>query len=125
MIVGALANLRAEVATALEVDPDVPVFSGPVDAISVPCILVGWADPFLARMTACTYNAAPLVTIVGARIDPDPGIGQIETILEAAIPALAAAGFPAVAVSGPVPYEHGGITYQSARVTLAAPVAME
>jgi hypothetical protein len=125
---GALTDLRASVAAALAglapADDDWPVHAGPVDSLDPPCYMVGWSDPWLQRQTVCTFAAQPLVTVVGARIDPEPGVGQLEQMVDAALPALLAAGYSIVSVSGPVPLEVAGLTYQSARLTVARPVAI-
>lgn len=121
----ALGDLRAQVAGALApLSEDWQVHAGPVDAIEPPAFIVVWADPMLTPATACNYAARLQIICAAARMDPLPGYEQIEAMLEAALPALAAAGLPIVQAGGSFPYEHGGLQYQAVRITLAHPVTL-
>jgi hypothetical protein len=125
--VGALADLRALVATALTglapAGDDWPVHDGPVDAVSPPCFVLVWPEPWLVPATACWYTATLDVIAIAARIDPAPGYGELEALLEAAVPAITGTGVPIVNVGGAAPLEVGGLTYLSSRVHLASPVS--
>jgi hypothetical protein len=118
--VAALDELRAHVTAALTglapAGDDWPAFDAPVDAVSPPCFVLVWPDPWLVPRTVCAYIAALDVLCIAARIDPAPGYGQLEALIGAALPALGAAGITVAGVGGAGPLEVAGLTYQSARV---------
>jgi hypothetical protein len=122
-----LGELRAQVAAALTaaVDVDTAVHDGPVDSVTPPALVLGWADTWLTPLTACHYSARLEVLAVGARIDPLPGYDQLETLVAAALPALDQLGAMAPEVSAPGPLEIGGLTYLTARITLTHPITLE
>ena len=129
MTVGAFADLRARVVVALTglapADEDWPVHDAPVDAVSPPCFVLVWPEPWLVPRTVCAYVATLEVVCVAARIDPAPGYVELEAMVEAALPALQRAGLPvapAAAVGGAGPLEVGGLTYLSARIRVTQPV---
>lgn len=123
---GAFADFRARVVAALEglapVDDDWPVHDAPVDAVSPPCFVLVWPDPWLVPRTVCAYVATLEVVCVAARLDPAPGYVELEALVAAAIPALQRAGLPLVSTGGALPLEVGGLTYQSARIRITQPV---
>lgn len=124
---GAFADLRARVVAALvdlAPDPDDawPVHEAPVDAVSPPCFVVVWPDPWLIPRAVCSYVATLEVVCVAARIDPAPGYVELEAMVEAAVPALQRALLPIVNTGGALPLEVGGLTYQAARIRIAQPV---
>lgn len=125
---GALADLRALVATALEglapAGDDWPVHDGPVDAISPPCFVLVWPEPWLIPATFCVETANLDVIVVAARIDPAPGYVELESLLEAAVPALRAAGVSYTSAGAAGPLEVSGLTYLSSRLHVAHPVTL-
>lgn len=118
-------EVRAHVAARLaEIDPDVPVHDGPVDSLAPPCFMLVWgADPWLVPSTMCTYMAALHVVCVGARVEPLPGYQQIEQLVMGALAVLEDGGI--VDVARPSAYEHGGLQYQAARITVRYPITTE
>lgn len=116
----AFADFRALVAGALTdlapVDDNWPVHDAPADAVTPPCFVLVWPDPWLTPLTVCSYVANLDVICVAARIDPAPGYLELEALITAAIPALRAARVPFVGTGGAQPFEVAGLTYQSARV---------
>ena len=63
-------------------------------------------------------TAALEVIVVAGRIDADAAVEQVETIVDAAIPALLAAGYRHQGVTPPAPLDIGGITYLTARIRI-------
>lgn len=121
----ALGDLRARVASVLApLDEDWQVNAGPVDAIVPPAFIIVFADPLLTPVAACSFTARLAVICAAARIEPTPGYEQLEAMLDAALPALTGAGLPIVQVGAAFPYEHGGLSYQAARITLAQPLQL-
>jgi hypothetical protein len=121
--VSAFADFRAEVVAALALlDEDWAVHGAPVDAVTPPCFVIVWPEPWLTPQSVCSYRAQLQVICVAVRIDPAPGYEQLEAMIEAAVPALQSARLPVVTVGAVVPFEVGGLQYQSARVTVTRPV---
>jgi hypothetical protein len=122
----ALGDMRTRTAGALAglapADDDWPVHEGPVDVVTPPCYVLVWADPWVTLVSACGYIAALDVIVVAARVDPTPGYEQAEALTAAAIPALRAAGLTFAGVTGPIPLDVAGLTYQSARIRITEPV---
>lgn len=119
----ATGDLRARVAAALEpLSDDWPVHSAPVDAITPPCFVLTWPDPWLVPLAVCSFSARLQVICAAARIDPEPGYEQLEAMLELALPALRAARLPLEQVGGVAPFEVGGLQYQAARLIVLQPL---
>jgi len=123
---GALGDLRASVAGMLGQIAEVvagawTVHPNVVDAISPPAFMLVWADPWLARTAVCTYDARLSLLAVSARIEPDPGIEILESMVEAALGAITD---PAVEVLAPFGFELGGLRYQAARITVHRPITL-
>lgn len=128
----AFGDVRLRVAAALAglapAGDDWPVHDAPVDAVTPPCYLLVWPERpavWLVPATFCRFVTELQVVCIAARIDPAPGYLELEQLVEAALPALSAAGFgfrPDRAVDGPGPLEIGGLTYQSARIFVSQSV---
>lgn len=122
---GALADYRGAVATVLDaLDPSWSVHPAPVDSLEPPAFVLVWADPWLTRSTFCVHGARLDVVCVAARVDPEPGIETLETMVERAVVALNAAQIPDVNVAAPTRFEIGGLVYLSARLTVSSPVTI-
>lgn len=122
---GALADLRARIVAALDgLDPDWNVHGGPVDALTPPAYMVVPVEPWLTRLAICSHEARLWLVIVAGRIEPDPGIETIESMIERGVAALDAARIPIAQVGAPGRFEIGGIAYLAARATIAAPVTI-
>ena len=122
---GTLADLRARVADALvDLDPDWSVSSAPVDAVTPPAFVLVWADPWATRSSSCHYGTRLDVVAIAARINPEPGIETLETMVERAVPALDAARAPVVEIVAPGPFDIGGVAYLAARLTITSPVTL-
>lgn len=122
-----LLDVRAKLAAALapvdDGDPDVHVDY--VDAIHPPCLLVTWADPWLELDTACFYDARPQVIAVAGRLEPGPGVADLERMVALIATRLrgAADHWPMTFVAAPRVFEIGGISYIGARVELSVKVS--
>jgi hypothetical protein len=123
----ALGDLRDRVAGILDgIVEDGAVHAGPVDSVTPPAYMLVWGGgSWLTRITMCAHTARLQVICVAARIDPEPGYEQLEELTVAAILALEAAKVPVETVDAPLPMELGGLTYQTARITLTQPVTLE
>jgi hypothetical protein len=123
---GALADLRGRVAGVLAPGPgdDWTVHSLPVDSLQPPAFLLVWSDLWLAPATHCTYTARLDVVAVSNRVDVEPGVETLESLVEQAFTRLAAGGLPAVQASRPGPYTVAGLTFLSSRLTLNHPVQL-
>ena len=123
----ALGDLRERVAGILTdaSTEDVAVHAGPVDSVTPPGYMLVWSGPWLTRLSMCAHTARLQVICVAARIDPLPGYEQLEALTVAAIGALEAAKVPVSDVDAPSPMDFGGLTYQTARITLTQPIILE
>lgn len=124
---GALADYRTAIAGALaDLDPEYNVHPAPVDALEPPAFLLQWTptEDALTRSTSCVYGARLDVVCVSARLDPEPGIETLETMIERALAALDAASFPAVRVGPFGPFDIGGVQYQASRIAVTSPVTI-
>lgn len=118
---GALADLRSEVADALGracAGTSWSVYALPIESPSPPCYLLLWADPWLEPRTHCTFAAQLSIRVIGPRIEPDTGLEMLERMVEAAAPELENAKHPIRSVSAPGPYTINNVAYQSAVITL-------
>jgi hypothetical protein len=125
---GAFADVRTFVANALQTvidaNPEWSLCPLPVDALTPPAYVLTWADPWVPRaLTHCAYAAQLGIRCVSARIDPDPGIELLETMVELALDALTTAGLPATYVSTPAPLELGGLNYQAAQILIVTTIS--
>lgn len=121
----AAGDVRAKVAAALAGDPDIAVFDGYVDALAPPAYIVASADPWYLPATPCVYTLRLSVICVACRLDPAPGLDDLERLVERALVQLAAArGVPVVQVGTAAPFDVGGLQYLAARLTVAAPVTI-
>jgi hypothetical protein len=119
------AEFRAAVAAVLApLSTDWATHPGPVDAITPPAFICTWADPWLIPIAVCAYEARLAVICAAARLDPEPGYEQLEQMVAAALPALAASTIPFVQVAGVAPFECGGLQYQAARLICRSPVTL-
>ncbi len=119
------SRISARVSDALVgLDPDWSVLSAPVDACTPPAFVLVWADPWLTRSTGCTYGARLDVVAVAARLNPEPGIETLETMIERATGALDLARAPIVDVSVPGPFDIGKVPYLSARLHVTSSLTL-
>lgn len=119
---GVLADLRGRVVDVLSaLDPDWSVHPTAVDAVSPPAFVLGWSDPWTEPSTFRVESARLEILLVAGRIDPDPGIETLETMVERSTSALGVAGFRLV-TAAPGPIEIGGLRYLAARQTITYPV---
>jgi hypothetical protein len=123
---GALADLRARVAAALAPqDGDGwDVHDTAVDAIVPPAFMLLWSEPWLVPATHCSWTARLDVVAISNRFDVGSGVENLETLVEVGLKRLAAAGLPSVSAGFPGRWDHGGITYLAARLTLNHPVTL-
>jgi len=122
---GALADLRGKAADALTPGDgdDWDVHPLPVDAIVPPAFMLIWSDPWLTPATHCQWSARLDVICVSNRVDVEPGVEILETLVETAIARLAGAGLPAITAGRPANFEVGGLLYLASRLTLSQPVS--
>ena len=116
-----LSIVREELATL--VGGALPVSVGIVDhlpdSVAPPCVLIGWADPWIAPSTFCAYQASMEVIIVAQRIEPGGKLETLEEIVSAILPAVKKAqAFQVTDVSAPFPMQIAGVDYLSASINI-------
>ncbi len=121
-----LGDLRARVAGVLvTLDDDWMVLDTPTDAVAPPCFMLDWGpDPGGLRRAFCAYDAQLEVLVIPGRLTTEGAYPLFESMLEAALAALEAAGLPASQWLGPGPLEIAQITYLCCRLQLRQPVPM-
>jgi hypothetical protein len=120
------ARAAAALAPATDQDPDVHV--DVVDAVTPPCLLLVWDDPWLVPATVAGmnghYDAQFVVLCIAARLEPGPGVETLEQLVGYTIGRLAAdtATWPQATSQAPRVFEIGGVPYLGARLIYRVPV---
>ena len=123
-----MSEVRAWAAAALA--PTLPtdpyVFANIVDAIEPPALILGWDDPWLEYKTSCLFDAQFAVICIAGRVEPDPGVEMLETLVTYTITRLKADSYPWPMASSQAPrkFDFANITYLGARVTYRVPVTV-
>jgi hypothetical protein len=130
MPVLALTEVRARAAVALapasESDPAVHV--DVVDSVSPPALLLVWDDPWLVPATVAGmnghYDAQFVVLCVAARLEPGPGVQELEQLVEYTIGRLQADPYawPQASSQAPRVFPIGGVQYLGARLIYRVPI---
>lgn len=78
-----LTDVRAAAAAALApvLDSDPSVHPGYVDSVDPPALILAYEDPWLTPMTACLIDCRLEVICIGGRVEPEPGIEQLEQLV--------------------------------------------
>lgn len=117
-----LLDARAKAAAALAGTGDSdPAILGVEDALSPPCVVVSWTDPWLERMGQCLYSASLELRAVAARAPtPDSGVSELEEVVSYALVHLEADAepWPVEVVTAPRAFEAGGVPLLDARITV-------
>lgn len=124
---GALAELRSRVAAVLQPVPGEfwEVHALPVDSLMPPAYMLSWSDPWIEPSTHCFWSARLDVVTIANRIDVEPGMELLETLVETGLERLAAAGLPAIRAVRHSRFELGGITYLATRLIITHPVSFQ
>lgn len=124
---GALAELRSRVAAVLAPVPGEfwEVHDSPVDSLVPPAYLLSWSDRWLSPSTHCFWSARLDVVTIANRIDVEPGMELLETLVETGLDRLSAAGLPAINALRPSRFELGGVTYLATRLIITHPVSFQ
>ena len=124
-ITGAREAAAAALAPVTDTDPD--VLTNLVDTLDPPAIMVGWAEPWLEPSGTCRYVARLQLLCVAARLEPGPGIADLETLVAYVIARMAADpyswGLPDV--SAPAPWSIGNLDYLAAALVYGVHVTTE
>lgn len=123
---GALAELRDRTVAALApLDGDEwDVCPSAVDQITPPAFMLIWSEPWITPATHCVWTARLDVVAISNRYDPSAGIENLETLVEAGLKRLAAAGLPSVSAGRAGRWSHSGVTYLASRLTLNHPITL-
>jgi hypothetical protein len=115
-----LTELRNAVGDALlDLDPDWFVLYEPVDAVQPPCFMLQWGpDPWGVESTMCTDLVALEVIVVAGRLTTEATYEILETMVDTALDALAAARLRPARYLRPAPLEIGQVTYLTARLQI-------
>lgn len=125
-----MAGVRAKAAAALAPTPDddLSVFDNVVDALVPPALVLTWDDPWLTPkvVASCIWDARFSVIAVAGRVEPDPGIATLETLIEYVVTRLRADDYtwPVATVQEPREFRLSGIAYLGARLTYAIQVSV-
>lgn len=129
-----LADLRSRAAAVLaptsDAEPD--VIDGPVDAVYPPVLMLVWGDPWIdvgpggPVMGPCLWTAHLQILCIGSRVEPGPGIEQLESLVAHVIGRFKADAYtwPPATVGGPRQYAISGTDYLGARVNYDVPVTL-
>jgi hypothetical protein len=129
-----LTGLRPAAADVLApvADGDPYVFTDVVDSLTPPALMLGWDDPWieagvgLATMGPCLYTARLQVTCVAGRLEPGPGIDELDRLVSLVLDRMRqdAYRWPLDRVSAPLQRDLSGVTYLVADVVYAVPTAI-
>lgn len=120
-----LSNVRADAAAiaSAALPDDVGVVDHLPDSVSPPCVLVAWADPWLAPESFCAYTASMELLIVAQRLEPGGKVETLEDIAGALIDAFKGSDTWTVQdLTSPYPLQIAGVDYLAASVNLKATV---
>jgi hypothetical protein len=124
MTAAPFADLRAHVAAALSAfDEEVAVLEAPVDAVEPPAFMLTWSQPWIQPSTPCVWTTRLDVLAIAGRIDPDPGVAELERLVAGAISYVR--DVPIVQVTAPGGLEIGGVMYLVARITMQSSLLVE
>lgn len=116
-----LTIARTDLATALEalLAVNVSIVDHLPDSITPPCVLVAWADPWLAPATLCQYVAAMELMVIAQRIEPGGKLETLEEIVGTIVPYVKKMpGYQVVDATAPYPLQIAGVDYLAASVNL-------
>jgi len=100
------------------------VHPAPPDLVDPPAYVCDWADPMDVNQSMCTDVAELFVVVVGARFaDAAANYPTVEAMVDAARPALTAAGFRPWQILRPVRFPMGQLEYLAARMQIRQPIA--
>jgi hypothetical protein len=88
------------------------------DSVAPPCILIGWAEPWLKVTTSCFFETAIEVLCVAQRIEPGGKLETLEQMVSTLLPALKRTAFNYIDVTSPYPLEINGVTYLAASINI-------
>ena len=115
-----LTDVRAAAAAALEpvLDSDPAVFPGYVDAVDPPALIIGYEDPWLQPMTACLIECRLEVLCISGRVEPEPGLDQLEELITYTLTRLAqdTRSWALQSAQAPRVFTIGGVPLLGARV---------
>jgi hypothetical protein len=121
------ADLRNTVARVLAgINDDWPVAFKPSDAVSDPGYMVQWGGggrDWRTKRTVAADDAALEVVVIAGRTDTGAAHDLLEELVDNAIPALHAAGYPHESVTAPAQLDIGGVAYLVARILVSYPLA--
>jgi hypothetical protein len=126
-MLGARTSAAAALAPVLDDDPDVyPAF---VDALTPPAIWLQWEAPWVMQrpgptLGACTWQAQLTVVLWVHRVEPEPGVDQLETMFDHVTDRFRQAGltWPLIASRPPGKSELGGLPLLVATLTYQVPI---
>ena len=123
-----MLDARAKLAAVLT-NGSVPVYTALPDAVSPPCVALGWRIPMIDWATQQTRASAfgvLGVTLIGGRLEAEEGIAAIEQMYDSAQRAMRAdgEGWSVGADSGVISEEIGGVSYLLCRLEVRVPLAI-
>ena len=124
-----ITNAREAAAQALApVDPADPlvVLDNVVDTLDPPAIMLVWDDPWLEPQGTCRWWARLGVLCVASRIEPAPGVADLEQLVSYAIARLQADGYGwgVPTATAPRRWTIARVDYLAALVTYRLPVTL-
>jgi hypothetical protein len=132
-----LTEIRTAAFAALEPqsEGDPAVLVDVVDALTPPAIMLLWDDPWLQPggsagpvMGPCLWSARLLVLCVAGRLEPGPGVAELERLISYVVTRLRddlAYTWPVASALAPRVFDIGGVPYLGARVTYSVPASIE
>jgi hypothetical protein len=118
-ITPARTKLAAELHTILS--NDVGVIDHLPDSIAPPCVLIGWAEPWIKATTWCDYQATMEILVVAQRLEPGGKLELLEEIVAEILPALKGlTDYQVVDCTAPYPIQIGGVDYLAATINITS-----
>lgn len=123
-----LVDVRDKLAALLapETDDDPNILVSLVDALTPPCLMLGWAEPWLedieaATMGQCVLTGHVTITAVAGRLSPGDGIATLETLVSFARSRIATdqSNWRIETVTGPRVFIIAKTNYLAARIQVA------
>lgn len=113
----ARTKLAAELHTILA--NDVGVIDHLPDSVAPPCVIIGWAEPWIVPVTLCSFESHMEILVIAQRIEPGGKLEVLEEIVGEIVPALRnLTDYQVIDCTAPYPIQIGGVDYLAATINI-------